>query len=722
MIIGEEDDEGTLPRDYKNSLDKFILKEKNLRDEEIPLEELALFVDPLDGTREFVEGRLKNVACLIGITRNNRPVAGVIGLPFPDGSTESDVVVHYALTDQKESAGSWPTNSETQPATEDTSNIGTTILTGDSNNPVLMNATACAMVIAKNPTHTIIGGTAAKLRLVATKPNCLAILHFKTELWDTCAPEALIASKGGKITDLFGSPLVHSPERPFGNIFSVVASSGGSEMSKLHDELCSKMRADHESVHKVFGKWLGESAPASPQAMDVARNLDGIPFTIDEIRRQILQDDADKGPSLKGYSVPESGAWRGLMSTGGRMILDWDNDEFYAKDLPSSVFYKRVVMSDLAHARDKLKNAPHKLVRDVRSYQVETAFLTSKACQEGLFQDTDIRINKVFGSDLRPVSEGGPRAQLESRFSVLLEDFDVADGWFHQWLLDEEGTKAALKTFAQIHAYFWTGSKFWKKDNGKLGEELKRAIWPNGGYMQPALQGYDQYENIAKGWMGRYPTFKDALAEIPELQGAELDSLGERLEKIAAVVGKKVHPFSNPAENYGEAEKYKTLIHGDPKQANIFFKHGANGKNLEVGLIDFQWCGFGLAATDVAHHISAAVLPSCVSYDGSKEKDLLDYYYACLSKDLVKFGVAEVEEEIEEKIFPRAVLQEQYEIAILDICRMVFAYAWRRWKAESEPTAASLNRNAYNKSFSSALWLITRCYVLLETAEKKLKL
>ena len=171
MIIGEEDDEGTLPRDYKNSLDKFILKEKNLRDEEIPLEELALFVDPLDGTREFVEGRLKNVACLIGITRNNRPVAGVIGLPFPDGSTESDVVVHYALTDQKESAGSWPTNSETQPATEDTSNIGTTILTGDSNNPVLMNATACAMVIAKTPTHTIIGGTAAKLRLVATKPN-----------------------------------------------------------------------------------------------------------------------------------------------------------------------------------------------------------------------------------------------------------------------------------------------------------------------------------------------------------------------------------------------------------------------------------------------------------------------------------------------------------------------------------------------------------------------
>ena len=32
-----------------------------------------------------------------------------------------------------------------------------------------------------------------------------------------------------------------------------------------------------------------------------------------------------------------------------------------------------------------------------------------------------------------------------------------------------------------------------------------------------------------------------------------------------------------------------------------------------MALIDFQWCGFGLAATDVAHHIAAALAPECVT-------------------------------------------------------------------------------------------------------------
>jgi thiamine kinase-like enzyme len=237
--------------------------------------------------------------------------------------------------------------------------------------------------------------------------------------------------------------------------------------------------------------------------------------------------------------------------------------------------------------------------------------------------------------------------------------------------------------------------------------------------MQPALQGYDQFENIAKGWTSRYPTFKDALVGIPELQGADLGSLGERLEKIASIVGEKAHPFYNAQDQKQDLKMYRTLIHGDPKQANIFFKRRGND-SLEVGLIDFQWCGFGLAATDVAHHISAAVLPSCVSFDGRKEKELLDHYHSCLAKGLVEFGVAGTAEEVEEKIYPRRVLQEQYEIALLDICRMVFAYAWRRWQAETEPTAASLNRNAYNKSFPSALWLITRCHALLESREDEL--
>ena len=39
-------------------------------------------------------------------------------------------------------------------------------------------------------------------------------------------------------------------------------------------------------------------------------------------------------------------------------------------------------MGGLEHARAKLATAPLKVARDVRSYQVEAAFLRSAACQQ----------------------------------------------------------------------------------------------------------------------------------------------------------------------------------------------------------------------------------------------------------------------------------------------------------------------------------------------------
>ncbi|KAL3925423.1 MAG: hypothetical protein SGILL_000429 [Bacillariaceae sp.] len=720
VIIGEEDEADAPPQYDGDGLRKDILKEfysSRDEDEAIPLEELTIFVDPLDGTREFVEQRLQNVACLIGIARNNRPVAGVIGVPFPDGTCDSPVEIHFAVSERPEVSGCWPAQHQNKASSAENAFDGVTILTGDSSNPVLVNATNCAKDIAQDYKHKIIGGTAAKLRLVATGiPDSVAILHFQTELWDTCSAEALLLSKGGKVTDLFGSPLVHSPKRPFGNVFGVVASSGGSEKAaKVHEELCRRMRADGKSVQAIFGKWMGESIPSIPQAIDLARDLDGIPFTLEYIQ-SLLKDENPKDLTLSSYSVPESHAWRGMMSNGVHISLDWKDREEHP--LPTSdIFYKRIVMADLAHARDKLKSAPHKLVRDVKSYQVETGFLTSEACA-CLIKEADLKLNNVLGSDLRPMSADlGPKHQLESRFSIFLEYFQESVGWKHQWLLEEEATKAALEELAKMHAYFWNGSEFWKKDNGKVGKNFESIVWPNGGYMQPNLQGKEQLEKVQSGWEARYPSFEEDLAKIPELQGADLKSLGKRLEAIAPLVGDKAHPFAESTNLKEQFSKYRTFIHGDPKQANFFFRHNPDSKELEVGIIDFQWSGFGLAATDVAHHIASAVMHDCLSLDGKKEEKLLDHYHQMLCKHLIKFGVASNEAEVEERAFPRAVLQEQYETALLDVCRMVFAYAWRRWKPETEPTQQSLNRNAYNKSLPNVLWLITRCHVLLEEAE-----
>ena len=414
------------------------------------------------------------------------------------------------------------------------------------------------------------------------------------------------------------------------------------------------------------------------------------------------------------------------MSNGCRIFLDWDDRRppGASPDLPPSVFYKRVVMSDLDHARSKLRTAPHKLSRDVRSYQVETAFLSGEACQRGLREEAGVHVARLYGSDLRPRIGSDPKEQIESKFAVLLEDFSAGGGWTQQWLLNEEAARAALEAFARMHAYFWSGSNFWERDGGGLGRDLEGAVWPNGGYMQPALQGLSQLEKVDEGWTSRLPSFLEYLGDVPELRGVDLGKLGERLERVAGHVGNEAHPFSfdEGGEKNPHLRKYRTLIHGDPKQANIFFRESdaSADERPEVGLIDFQWTGFGLAATDVAHFIAAALGPDCVSTDGSKESSLLDHYHSCLSVELVKHGVALSEKDVRERIFPRRVLQEQYEVALLDICRMVFAYAWARWKPESEPTKSSFNRNAYNKSLPSAVWLIARCSETLSAREHDL--
>jgi len=306
---------------------------------------------------------------------------------------------------------------------------------------------------------------------------------------------------------------------------------------------------------------------------------------------------------------------------------------------------------------------------------------------------------------------------LESRFSIFLEYFQKSDGWEQHWLLKKETTKAALEELAKMHAYFWPGSHFWDKDGGRIGKELESIVWENGGYMQPKLQGMEQLKEVRIGWEARYSSFEVELQKISQLEGVDIQSLGQRLEDVASAVGRKAHPFSKDGTENRDFIKFRTLIHGDPKHANFFFRQNKDS-NIEVGVIDFQWSGFGLAATDVAHHITSAVSSSAVSLNGTAEAELLDHYHSCLSEALVKFGVGENEQEIEALIFSRETLQKQYETAYLDVCRIVFAYGWRRWKAELEPTQESFNRNAYNKSLNSALWLITRCHVLLAKIEE----
>ena len=76
-------------------------------DDDSGCDEIIIFIDPMDGTREFVEGRIQNVQCLIGITLNGMPVAGAMGMPMVH-DTQIEIAYGLIALEKNESESAIP--------------------------------------------------------------------------------------------------------------------------------------------------------------------------------------------------------------------------------------------------------------------------------------------------------------------------------------------------------------------------------------------------------------------------------------------------------------------------------------------------------------------------------------------------------------------------------------------------------------------------------------
>lgn len=551
-------------------------------DASVALSECVVFIDPLDGTREFVEGRLHAVQSLVGVAVRGRSIGGAVGLPFPSEASDAPAVL-FALSD----VGSGAVGEPSTPAA-DAAAARPIVTTGDSKNALLTSARETAL--AGGGSALIVGGAGYKLRAVFDGRADLAIMHFGTSLWDTCAPEALCRASGGKVTDLFGAPLIHLPSPPSGDLFNslgVVASRRGSEAA--HDALCAAMRASPSALALLEPYTGGGDVAATASAADVARCIDGGPLKV-----QWLDEMLDGGRGrLRAYAAPESGAFRGMMSDGCRLELSFEQgNEGGDAPPPSTAFYKRVVMGDLVATRLKARTQPTKLARDVRSYAVEAGFLGSRGCEA--LVAAGAQVPKAYHVQLQPSAA----APIDSRFTSLLSDFSPADGWTQEGVLGEQQLHASLRELARLHAFFWDGSRFYQ--DAEAAKELEAAVWPAGGYWQPSMQTADQFDALADKYTQHYTAFGATFATAPELAGVDLPSLGARLQRVARKVAAEAHPFDAGAAEGGDAavrlRRFRTLIHGDTKAANLFVRDGGDS-GVDVGLIDFQWTGWGLAAT-----------------------------------------------------------------------------------------------------------------------------
>ncbi|XP_036405888.1 3'(2'),5'-bisphosphate nucleotidase 1 [Megalops cyprinoides] len=159
-------------------------------------EELVVWVDPLDGTKEYTEGLLDHVTVLIGIAYNGKAIAGVINQPFFNYQLGADATLGRTLWGML-GLGAFGFQLQEVPG-------GHCIVTTTRSHS---NKVVTDCVQAMEPDDVIrVGGAGNKIiQLVEGKASAYVFASPGCKKWDTCAPEAILHAVGGKLTDIHGN-------------------------------------------------------------------------------------------------------------------------------------------------------------------------------------------------------------------------------------------------------------------------------------------------------------------------------------------------------------------------------------------------------------------------------------------------------------------------------------------------------------------------------------
>jgi 3'(2'), 5'-bisphosphate nucleotidase len=195
--------------------------------------DVCLWIDPLDGTKEFVLGNLTNVSVLIGIAVCDRPVAGVILQPFVGGGDvtygaigvgvfhngdkiEADLNRVYDNDNDNDSRSSSDTTIKIAMSGKHIGDGGRLSDAIDRLNDVDVDVDPnndtkpCVQVLPLNACGN------KMLRVIRGDASA----HLQgpgASRWDTCAGEALLMALGGVVTSLDGLPYQYIQDSCYDN-------------------------------------------------------------------------------------------------------------------------------------------------------------------------------------------------------------------------------------------------------------------------------------------------------------------------------------------------------------------------------------------------------------------------------------------------------------------------------------------------------------------------
>ncbi|MEE8235138.1 MAG: 3'(2'),5'-bisphosphate nucleotidase CysQ [Nitrospirales bacterium] len=172
------------------------------------------YVDPLDGTKEFI-AKNGEFSVMIGLAVDGRAHLGVVYRPDGD-------VLYAGVVGQ----GAWVEVNGIRKAlvvgsTRDSSSM-TLAVSRSHRNPLIEKICEAVGVSQEIPS----GSVGLKIGLIAEgKADLYLEPGPYTSLWDACGPEAILRAAGGQFTNVYGQPLVYGLT-PLKNILGLVATNG----------------------------------------------------------------------------------------------------------------------------------------------------------------------------------------------------------------------------------------------------------------------------------------------------------------------------------------------------------------------------------------------------------------------------------------------------------------------------------------------------------------
>lgn len=180
-------------------------------------------VDPIDGTKDFIRGG-DGFAVMIGLAIDGVPSVGVVHQPTIDRT--------FFVTPD---AGAFVAKGgEITPlSVSDVSTAGAARLVASASHRTAdIDRVKSELGITEEMN---VGSVGVKLCLIAMGVRDLYVNPTaKTKAWDTCAPEAILTGAGGRLSDLFGTPIEYTKE--LAHRRGLVASNG-----HVHAEVVGKL-------------------------------------------------------------------------------------------------------------------------------------------------------------------------------------------------------------------------------------------------------------------------------------------------------------------------------------------------------------------------------------------------------------------------------------------------------------------------------------------------